>query len=61
MPQVTLRRTLQQVLHCVSEALAVIEHDEHPEHALADADQAEQLLREHVLPELRRRFTQAQP
>jgi len=56
MPQVTLRRTLQQVLHCVAEALAVVKHDEHPDGALADAEQAQLLLERTVLPELRRQL-----
>lgn len=42
--RVTLRRTIQQVKHCVEEALSVVERDEDIRCALDDLDQAEALL-----------------
>ncbi len=41
---VTTRRTLEQVKHCVEEALSVVERKEDPTHACNDLDQATQLI-----------------
>lgn len=32
-PEVTIRRTLEQIVHCAEEALSVIENEEDPSHA----------------------------
>lgn len=47
-----VRRTMQQVKHCVEEAMAVIENDEHAQEAVDDLEQAQALLAD-VLPKLR--------
>ncbi len=52
-PDVTIRRILQQTLHCVQEAHDVIVHEEAIASAILDLEQA-QLLLERLLPELRR-------
>ncbi len=49
---VTLRRNLQQIKHCVEEALSVIEHGEDHRPAIEDLEQAAQLLKD-VLPQLK--------
>lgn len=43
-PTVSLRRTVQQVKHCVQEALDVIEHGEDMGCALDDLEQAKALI-----------------
>jgi hypothetical protein len=53
MAQVTLRRTIQQIGHCVAEALRVVELDEGVDCALDDLEQASQLI-ERTVAELRR-------
>ena len=55
---VTLRRTLQQMLHCVDEALSIVENNEDPRCALDDLEQAEVLLRDNVRPALRRKISE---
>ena len=50
--RVTLRRTLEQVLHCVEEALSVVEHGEDARLARDDVEQASTLLRGKVRFEL---------
>lgn len=41
---VTPRRTMQQIKHCVEEALAAYEAQEDPAHVLADLQQAGELI-----------------
>lgn len=41
---VTVRRNLEQVKHCVEEAISVVNYHEDPGHALADIKQATELL-----------------
>lgn len=50
---ITLRRTLQQVVHCAQEALSVVENSEQSVLALEDIMQAQQLIQEGVIPRLR--------
>jgi hypothetical protein len=52
---VTLRRTIQQIGHCVEEALAVVENDEPVQCAIDDLEQAMMLIQDVALQELRRR------
>lgn len=40
----TPRRSMQQIIHCVEEALAAQEADEQQGHVLADLQQARELL-----------------
>jgi len=54
---VTLRRTVEQVKHCVEEALSVIERSEDSRCALDDLQQAAQLLTERVIPTLKAAIT----
>jgi hypothetical protein len=49
---VTLRRNIQQIKHCVEEALSVIEHGEDHRSAIDDLEHASMLLKE-VLPRLK--------
>jgi hypothetical protein len=51
----TTRRTLEQVGHCVAEALSVLADHEQTQLAVDDIEQATALLVEKVLPELRQR------
>ncbi len=41
---VTLRRMIQQVVHCAEEALSVVERDEDTRCAIDDLEQAEMLI-----------------
>lgn len=41
---VTVRRNLEQIKHCVEEALSIVIHREDPRHALDDLEQARQLI-----------------
>ena len=50
--RVTLRRTLEQVLHCVEETLSVVEHGEDARLAQDDVEQAVLLLEGKVRDEL---------
>ena len=50
---VTIRRNVQQVVHCAKEALSVIEADEDLGSAVDDLNQCQILLAE-ILPKLRR-------
>ena len=50
--RVTLRRTLEQVLHCVEEALSVVEHGEDARSARDDVEQAVSLLQDKVKDDL---------
>lgn len=43
-PLTTPRRTMQQIKHCVGEALSAYEMREDPQHVLADLQQARELL-----------------
>lgn len=43
-PSTTPRRTMQQIIHCVEEALSAHQEDESPEHVLADLEQAQHLI-----------------
>jgi hypothetical protein len=52
---VTLRRSLEQALHCIAEALSVVEHGEDVRCAEDDVHQAIELLTGKVLDELRTR------
>lgn len=54
MPKPTTRRLLQQAKHCIEEALAVVESDEAPSHAVDDAQHALELLHSHIIPALKR-------
>lgn len=49
---ITNRRLIQQIVHCASEALAVVENDEDPKCAVDDLEQAAELIQK-VLPSLR--------
>lgn len=51
--EVTLRRTLQQVGHCIDEALSVLEHSEDLECAVDDIEQAVAILQDRALPMLK--------
>jgi hypothetical protein len=51
-PVVSLRRTVQQIVHCAKEALAVVEAHEDCGNAVGDLEQAQQLIQV-VLPLLR--------
>jgi len=53
--EVTPRRTMQQIKHCVEEALAAFKAHEDPQHYLADLEQARQLL-DVVIPVLKSRL-----
>lgn len=44
----TLRRNMQQIVHCAQEALSAHEHGEDPRHCMEDLQQARQLI-DHVL------------
>lgn len=48
--KITLRRTVEQVVHCLVEAGSVLERGEDPRLALDDARQASDLLGGVVLP-----------
>ena len=50
--RVTLRRTLEQVLHCIEEALSVVEHGEDARSARDDVEQATSLLQGKVKDDL---------
>jgi len=56
-PQATIRRLLQQLVHCVTEASEIIAWDEHPEHATNDLEQARNLCNE-VLRRMRARISE---
>lgn len=43
-PDVTIRRHLEQIKHCVEEALSVVVHEEDPVNAENDLAQAAQLI-----------------
>lgn len=43
-PEASVRRNLEQIVHCAKEALSVIENDEDPEHAENDLRQAASLI-----------------
>lgn len=47
---VTLRRTIQQVIHCLEEAESVLGYDEDPRCAADDIDQAQRLIEQVVKP-----------
>lgn len=51
-PQVSIRRNLQQVVHCAVEALSVVEHDEDWRCAVDDLQHARGLIDE-VISRLR--------
>ena len=53
MPKPTTRRLLQQAKHCIEEALSVMAADEDSAHALADTEQALELLESHIIPTLK--------
>jgi len=53
MKTITVRRSLEQVKHCVEEALSVWENEESTECAYEDAEQAYVLLRDVILPKLK--------
>ena len=40
----TPRRTMQQIIHCVEEALSAYQENEVKDHVLADLEQARELL-----------------
>lgn len=42
--KITLRRNMQQIVHCAIEALSAHEHNEDPFVVLADLDQARGLI-----------------
>jgi hypothetical protein len=48
----TIRRSLQQVKHCVEEALAVVEANEDRGHAVNDLEQAVLLIKTIIMPKL---------
>ena len=54
MPNPTTRRLLQQAKHCIEEALSVVEAGESFDHAIADAEQALELLESHIIPALKK-------
>ena len=43
---VSMRRLMQQVVHCAQEALSAHENHEDPRHVCADLDQARELIGE---------------
>lgn len=47
---VTLRRNLEQVIHCLTEAASVLEHKEDPRCAADDVWHAQELLRKVIQP-----------
>jgi hypothetical protein len=51
--KVTLRRTLEQALHCVEEALSVVEQGEDARSAMGDVQQAVSLLQGKALGDLK--------
>lgn len=53
MNRVTLRRTVEQVKHCLEEALSVIEREEDLRGALDDVSQAQALLEDTIVPNLK--------
>lgn len=57
----SLRRSLEQARHCLDEALSALYHGEDVRHALNDVSQAETLLRDVVLPELKLRVSERKP
>lgn len=48
----TLRRTMQQILHCAQEALSAYEKNEDPRHVRDDLEQARMLI-DHVMKPIR--------
>lgn len=48
--QVTLRRTIQQAIHCLVEAESVLSHGEDPRCAADDVWQAQELIRTVIQP-----------
>lgn len=56
--EITLRRNLQQIVHCAQEALSVIENDEDMNCAIDDLQQASQLINDTVLPKLRKEVSE---
>lgn len=48
--RVTLRRNLQQAIHCLTEADAVLSHGEDPRCAADDVWQAQELIRLAIQP-----------
>lgn len=51
---VSVRRTLEQAGHCIDEARSIVERSEDIRCAIDDVDQAIQLLRENVMPGLKK-------
>jgi hypothetical protein len=49
---VTLRRSIEQVIHCLEEGLSVLENNEDPRCALDDFQHANYLLSDVVLPKV---------
>lgn len=56
-PTPTLRRLIEQARHCLSEASNVVENREDTSLALADVEQAMELLARHIMPALRLRIS----
>ena len=50
--KLTIRRSLQQLKHCVDEATAVVEADEDFGHAMNDLEHAALLINKVLLPKL---------
>ena len=57
---ISLRRSLQQALHCLQEALSVIDNKEDPRCALDDVEQAHGLLTGTAIPSLQARVRGAE-
>jgi hypothetical protein len=51
-PEATVRRSLEQAIHCLQEALSVVEHGEDVDHAQGDVLQARDLIERVILPVL---------
>jgi hypothetical protein len=50
--KLTIRRSLQQLKHCVDEAIAVVEAEEDVGHAMNDLEHAALLINKVLLPKL---------
>lgn len=48
--RVTLRRTIEQAIHCLVEADSVLKHQEDPGCAADDVWQAQELIRTTIMP-----------
>ena len=51
---ITLRRSIQQVIHCLKEAEAVLNNKEDPRCALDDIHQANMLIDDVVTPQIKK-------